>query len=42
MENPNFSLAQVSSNDHVPTQHSTAPIIEEMEYIGCPNGYNTY
>ena len=42
IENPNFSFAHVCSNDRVPSQHAVAHLREEMDYIGCRNGYSTY
>jgi len=42
IKNPNFSFAQVYSNDCVASQHSKSPFIEEMDNIGCSNGYNIY
>jgi len=41
MKIPSFSFAQVCSNDHLLSQHSVSPFIEEMGYIRCHNGYNT-
>jgi len=39
MEKPDFSSAQVCSNDRVPYN---TQLPEEMKYIGCPNGYSTH
>jgi len=41
MEIPNFSFAQVCSNDCVPSQH-LASLFIELEYIGCHNSYSTH
>ena len=38
MKIPDFSFAQICSNDRIPSQDSASPFMEETEYIGYPNG----
>ena len=42
MEKIDFSFDQVCSKDHFPSQYLVSPFTEEMENIGCPNGYNRH
>ena len=42
MKKIDFSFVQVCSYDHVFLQYLASPFVQEMKYIGCPNGYNVH